>query len=160
MGFEFERFSKRGARLVKTPEVTIQAKGIFSLNAAAYHLIGEIEAVELLYDKTSNVIGLKPIDATDEHAYPVRPVGGKKAGKSASQFLVAGTAFMNFFELPYGQPVRREVKFADGVLIIDLNEAGRTAVSNRNAKRKSTSERPEEPDGSGASAHEPLRTAP
>ena len=66
--FNFERFDKRGARLVKTPELTIQAKGTMSMNAAALNLIGDPEAIEFLYDPDAKVIGIRPAIHEDSHA--------------------------------------------------------------------------------------------
>lgn len=129
--FQWQRFDKQGVRLVRAPELTIQSKGTMSMNAAAHHLIGSPEAVELLYDGQANVIGIRPVPPDDPHAYPVRPVGGKSTGTPHS-FILAGTAFLNFFGIPYGEPVRREVKLVDDVLIVDLNDPGRSAISNRN----------------------------
>lgn len=128
--FNFQRFDKVGARLVKVPELTIQSKGTMSMNAAAHHLLGEPEAVEFLYDSSANVIGLSPVPPEDPHAYPLRGVGGK-GNTNPNSFIVAGTAFLNFYKIPFGEPVRREVKLVDGVLIVDLNDPGRSAVSNR-----------------------------
>lgn len=128
--FNFQRFDKVGTRLVKVPELTIQSKGTMSMNAAAHHLMGEPEAVEFLYDPEANVIGLNPVPREDPHAYPLRGVGGKK-NPNPNSYIVAGTAFLNYYKIPFGDPVRREVKLVDGVLIVDLNDPGRSAVSNR-----------------------------
>ena len=128
--FNFERFDKRGARLVKTPELTIQAKGTMSMNAAALNLIGDPEAIEFLYDPDAKVIGIRPVIPEDSHAYPIRGVGGKP-NKSPNSYIIAGTAFLKFYEIPFGEPIRREVKAVDGVLIVDLNDPGRVVTSNR-----------------------------
>lgn len=142
--FKFKQFDKSGARLVKTPELTIQGKGTMGLNAAAYNLMGAPEAIEFLYDPDAKVIGLRPVPPDDNHAYPVRPVGGKNS--RAKTYLVAGTAFLNYYGIPFGEPRRREVKFADGVLIVDLNDPGRSAMSNRNRAKlaKQAEGRPDE----------------
>lgn len=128
--FNFKQFDKAGARLTKTPELTVQSKGTMGLNAAAYALMGEPEAIEFLFDPEANVIGLRPVAADDNHAYPIRTVGGKNS--KAKTYLVAGTAFLNFYGIPFTEPRRRVVTLDDGVLIVDLNDPGRSAISNRN----------------------------
>jgi hypothetical protein len=138
--FNFQRFDKQGARLVKTPELTIQAKGTMSMNAAAFNLLGEPVAIEFLYDSDAKVIGLRSVPPEDPHAYPVRGVGGKKPNGAPNSFIVAGTAFLSFYGIPYGTPVRREVRVVDDVLIVDLNDPGRSAISNR-ARAKMNAER-------------------
>jgi hypothetical protein len=47
----FEVFDKRQAPLAKAPAVTIQRRGLMSLNRAAYNMINEPSTVELLYDR-------------------------------------------------------------------------------------------------------------
>jgi len=47
----FEVFDKRQAPLGKAPAVTIQRRGLMSLNRAAYNMINEPSTVELLYDR-------------------------------------------------------------------------------------------------------------
>jgi hypothetical protein len=125
----WETFDKRSIPMIKSASVTIQAKGVLSLNAAATSGLDGTEAVELLYDKENNRIGLKPVDPTSPNAYPVRPVG------KGNTHLVAGSTFLNYYKIPYGVPMRYNVKFEDGILVIDLNEEGRAAPSNRSKAR-------------------------
>jgi hypothetical protein len=141
--FNFQQFDKQGARLVKTPELTIQGKGTIGLNASAYHLMGQPDAIEFLYDPDAKVIGLRPVPEEDVHAYPVRAVGAVKDKDRAKTFLVAGTAFLKYYGIPFGDPVRREVSFVDGVLIVNLNDPGRSAMSNR-TRAKLNAERDQE----------------
>jgi hypothetical protein len=121
----WETFDKRATPMLKTPSVTIQAKGIFSLNASAYAQLGSPEAVELLYDRDAHRIGLQPAPPTSPTAYPARPVG---TGKT---HLVVGATFLKYYSIPFGVPTRYEVRVEDGVLVIDLNQEGRVAPSNR-----------------------------
>jgi hypothetical protein len=123
--YKFQKFDKRTSRLVKRPELTIQAKGTLSLNAAAHHLIGSPEAVELLYDEENKVIGLRPVSPEDPDAYPVRPIGG------GGTYVLSGRAFLKWFDIDFGTPTRREVTVVNGVLIVDLKDPGRDATSNR-----------------------------
>ncbi len=124
--FSFQVFDKRTTPLVKRPEVTIQSKGTMSLNASAHHVLGEPEAVELLYDPAENVIGFRAVPPETAHAYPIRSVGGR-----GSTFIIAGRAFLAYFKIAMGTAVRRDALMVDNVLVIDLNDPGRVAISNR-----------------------------
>lgn len=128
--FNFEVFDKRATPLIKRPEVTIQSGGALSLNKSAFHALGEPKAIELLYDRAKRVIGFRSVDENAVHAYPIRGFG------SGNTYIVSGRAFLAFYEIPMGSPVRREAKMVNGVLIIDLNDPGRDATSNRNRKKR------------------------
>lgn len=123
--FEFEVFDKRATAFVKRPEVTIQSKGTLSINASAQKLMGDPETVELLYDRTRRVVGLRPVDSVTPHAYPIRKVG------TGTTFVISGRAFFQYYGIATESPVRRDAKFVNGVLVIDLNDPGRDATSNR-----------------------------
>jgi hypothetical protein len=127
--FEWETFDRRAGRLVKTPELTIQAGGSISVNAAAYKALGEPEAVEFLFDSKRNVVGLRKVDKATAHAYPLRGVG---KGGTGQTYVASPRAFFSYYDIPLGIPIRRDVKMVNDVLIVDLNDPGRPAISNRN----------------------------
>lgn len=129
MTFEWETYDRRSGRLAKAPELTVQSKGAMSLNSAAAELLGGPGAIELLYDKGKNVMGIRAVAETTAHAYPIRPVG--KGGS----FIISAKTFFDFYDLPLGTPIRRDVKMVGDVLIVDLNDPGRPAVSNRNRSK-------------------------
>ncbi len=133
--FNFEVFDKRFSTLVKRPEVTIQTKGMLSVNASAYSALGSPEAVELLYDRDQQVVGMRPVAPDAAHAYPIRAVG------AGATFIVSGRAFFAYYGIPTDKPVRRDVKITNDVLIIDLKDPGRDATSNRNRAAKLRDER-------------------
>ena len=58
----FEVFDKRMTPLAKAPSVTIQKRGVISLNKAAHDLIENAETVELLYDRERRVMALRAAD--------------------------------------------------------------------------------------------------
>jgi hypothetical protein len=121
----FQTFDKRAIPMKKRPQVTIQAKGTLSFNASAHHLLGEPKAVELLYDREERIIGFRPTEPDGLNAYPMRPVS------AGGNFVVAGIAFLKYYDIPFGVPVRYEADFADGVLMVDLKGEGREALSYR-----------------------------
>lgn len=124
----FEVFDKRLTPLSKAPSITIQRKGIMSINRAGFALMDSPAAVELLYDRDRHVIGLRPADQTVPHAYEVRP---QTPSKDTGPLLVAGTAFTNFYKIDTSVSRRWTPRMEDGVLCIDLNDGGVEIVGNR-----------------------------
>src|SRR4051812_23771389 len=94
----FEVFNKRFAPLQKAPAVTIQKRGIISLNQAAHAMIGSPKIVELLYDRDEKIVGIRPSSEDVPHAYAFRPQGGAAKGENAPM-VVAGTAFVQYYEI-------------------------------------------------------------
>jgi hypothetical protein len=120
----FEVFRRQRITTDK-PSVTIQKKGLFSINAPAFDELGKPEAVEFLYDRENQVIGIRPVERDADHAYFPRAVG------RGSTWLIAGTAFTKFYGIDVSEARRRTVEVKDGTLLIDLKDPGVVAVSNR-----------------------------
>jgi hypothetical protein len=127
MGFEL--FDKRKAPLAKLPSVTIQRRGLFSLNRAAYKLMGEPTQVELLYDRDAMKIAIRAAHENSPHAYPVRSQSKKENGP----LMIAGTAFTAFYNIDTDVSRRWVPIFEDGMLQIDLTGASAEIVGNRSA---------------------------
>ena len=125
----FETFKRQRLTPSGEPLITIQKKGIFSLNRAAYDALGTPDAVELLYDRESRLIGMRKVSKSVAHAYTVRAFG-----KSGMSWLVTGTAFLNYYDLPVHDPIRRRARVEKDMLIIDLNDPGVVATPNRSRK--------------------------
>jgi hypothetical protein len=125
----FETFKRQRLKPGAEPLVTIQKKGVLSLNRAAYEALGNPQAVELLYDRDSRRIGFRKVESSLEHAYALRTFG--KGGT----WLVSGTAFTNYYEIDTSVPTRRTGRMEDGVLVLDLNDPGTPALSNRERQR-------------------------
>lgn len=111
----FEVFDKRAAVASKNPMVTIQKGGSFSLNKAAYDLMGSPETVELLFDPLERLIAFRPVPSTSTRAYPVRP-----QGKNAVTFMIAGRAFAKHYELDTDIARRYSAERHDDMLVLDL----------------------------------------
>lgn len=124
---EFETFTRRMIPLVKKPFVTIQKRGTMSFNKAAHVALGSPEAVELLYDKANDVMGIRPVDPSVDHAYPMRP----QANKDDGPYIVSGSAFTKFYGIKTEEARRFNAQMEDGVLIIDLRSEGQVVTSNR-----------------------------
>jgi hypothetical protein len=113
MGFEI--FNKRAAGLSKHPYVTMQRKGPFSFNQAAFELMGSPEAVELLYDKDTERVAFRPTAPDRPQAFPVRA-----QGKNSVTHIVAGQSFARHYELDTSVARRYAPVMEDGMLILDL----------------------------------------
>lgn len=136
MGFKV--FEKGSAPAPSVPSVTIQRKGLFSLNEAAVRLMGDPEAVQFLWDEDRRIIGLRTVPLDAPNAYPTRRQGASKEKKRGNRgpVLVAGTMFTKFIDLDTSQ-ARRWVPRMDGdILTIDLNELGQPVTSNRNRSQQ------------------------
>lgn len=123
MGFEV--FDKRMAPLTKAPSVTIQKRGIFSINQTAHKLIGNAETVELLFDKDNKVIALRP--SNEPHAYSLRSQSSRDTG----QMILSATAFTQYYEIDTSVSRRYKPYEQDGMLCIDLNGPSAVVRGNR-----------------------------
>jgi hypothetical protein len=133
---EFETFTRRMIPLVKKPFVTIQKRGTMSFNKAAQVALGSPEAVELLYDKENDVMGIRAVDPSVDHAYPMRAQGNKDDGP----YIVSGAAFTKFYGIKTEEARRFNAEMEDGVLIIDLRSEGQVVTSNRNGSARMEAE--------------------
>lgn len=127
---DFEVFTRRMVPMTKQPSVTIQKRGLISLNRSAQVALGEPEAIELLYDREQKIVGIRPVDPKEPHAYPLRAQGGKTDGT----YLIAGTAFTKYYGISTEISRRFVAEMQDGVLCIDLNKDSTIVTSNRNSR--------------------------
>lgn len=137
----FEVFEKGSAPTTSVPTVTIQKRGLFSLNDAAYKLLGEPDYVAFLYDADEQLIALKPTAETDLNGYPARrqsPAGRGK--KSSGPVLLAGSMFTRFIDMDTSEARRWTPELRDGMLIVDRKTEGALVISNRNRGKKQTPE--------------------
>lgn len=122
----FKEFDKRAASTSKDPFVTIQRRGPFGLNKAAYELMGSPEAVTLLYDEEEELIGFKPASTTNPRAFPVRV-----QGSNSSSYLIAGQKFTKFHGINTDTARRYGVELRDGILVVDLRAPSTDATGAR-----------------------------
>ena len=127
----WEVFTKKMAPLGAKPSVTIQRKGILSLNQAAFDAIGSPKAVELLYDREQRIIGVRAATDPDApHAYTPRGAVRKDYGP----YLISGTAFVHYYGIDVSASRRYLVTVDGGVLCIDLKKGGTTITGNRSGQ--------------------------
>ncbi|WP_182349524.1 hypothetical protein [Tomitella gaofuii] len=124
----FEVFDKRNTSLRRAPSVSIQKRGVISINRAAYTLMGTPECVELLYDRDDGVVGIRGVGDDVPHGYAVRGAG-RSAG--TGPVMVAGSAFTAFYDIDTMTSRRYPARLDDdNVLCVDLAE-GTEIIGNR-----------------------------
>ena len=111
----FETFTRQ--RRAGQPFVTIQKKGVISLNRAAFEALDSPEFVELLFDSDAHLVAMRQVESSIEHAYQVRaPV------ENHATWLISGGAFISYYEIDNSKSVRRAARMEGDLLIIDLND--------------------------------------
>lgn len=112
----WEEFDRRSAPSPRTPTVTIQRKGMLSLNRAAYDLLGGAKSVTLMYNRDRRAIGLRPCAPDNPRAYPVRIQG------NGATYIVAGTAFSQRYGVDTSVARRYRPEKQGDLLVVDLNQ--------------------------------------
>jgi hypothetical protein len=112
----FETYDKRRASASKHPYVTIQRKGPFSFNRAAFELMGTPKAVELLYDREKERVGFRSASPDRPQAFPVRA-----QGQNSVTHIVAGQSFTNHYGIDTSVARRYPVRMEDEILVLDLH---------------------------------------
>jgi hypothetical protein len=124
----FETYSRDLPPLKRYPWVTVQKRGVISLNHAAYTSLGEPSAVHLLYDPQEQILGLRPADWSADGAHAVRSQTGKPAGP----FVISAIAFMNHYAIERLSSYRWTAYTDDDeTLCINLNSPRIPVTSNR-----------------------------
>lgn len=139
MGFEV--FDKRTTPLAKAPSVTIQKRGVISMNKAAHELLNNADTVELLFDRERQVMAIRATDDSSPHAYAVR--NGSPRGPG--QAVVSATAFTAHYGIDTTVTRRWKPFLEEGMLCVDLTTSGTVITGNRT--KKPTPETLEAPGG-------------
>ncbi len=116
---DLQLFEGRRTRPGGTPTLGIQRRGNFSLNSAAYSLLGEPEALHLYFSPSANVIAAKPVAKDTPLSYPVRKQ------QAARSWLVGARSFLNQHGVQY--ETRTDVptfvlSLIEGMGVIELSE--------------------------------------
>lgn len=112
----FEVFDAQSAPRVKQPLVSLQRKGAFTLNRAAFVALGEPKAVQLLFDPHERIIGFRTADPGEPNTYAVRVT------EPAGPYAISGISFVKHYEIPVDVARRWPATFADGVLFFALDD--------------------------------------
>ncbi|MGD8150664.1 hypothetical protein [Ornithinimicrobium sp. Y1694] len=131
MGFEV--FDKRHAPLRGTPSVTVQKRGIVSINGPAHKLIEGAKVVELLFDRERQVMAIRPSEPSPR-AYEMR--GPSKTG----QTILSAIAFMQAYDVDTSVSRRYEPFMEDGMLCINFAGESTEIHGNRAGASKKAQE--------------------
>jgi hypothetical protein len=110
----FERFTGSHAPLNKVPSVTIQKRGMLSLNRAAYDLLKRPQAVQLYFSANEQAIGITPSDPKAPDAIIIRKQ------KSSASYIIAGMAFTKWYGIDSSSARRYEATAEGEELYVDL----------------------------------------
>lgn len=130
MGFVV--YEKGSAPIASVPSVTVQKRGLLSINRAAFALMKEPAAVELLWDPDRTIIGLRPVPIEEPNAYPVR---AQVADSKRGPLLIAGNLFTKFIGLNTDEAHRWTPYMDEGILCLNVGKPGAKVNSNRGAKK-------------------------
>lgn len=130
----FEVFDKRHATMRSAPSVTIQKRGIVSINGAAHALLDRAKIVEILYDKERKVMAIRAAEPS-QRSYELRDP------TPSGQTLLSATAFTQAFDIDTTVSRRYEPFVEDGMLCINIAGPSTVVQSNRTRKRSSTPDR-------------------
>jgi len=103
--------------------VTIDKRNSLFLNKAAFVALGEPRAIELLFSKKLNAIGIKPSDLRNESSFPVKPRIRKKNGDGKPYgFEIRAAAFMQHhnFMTPFMVLFNKITVMPDGMMHLPL----------------------------------------
>jgi hypothetical protein len=119
---EYEVYKRDRTPAVSTPAVTVTQRGVLSINDAAFAELGSPKAVELMYSRADRIIGLRPVDPAEPHAYVPRTRPSKN--RNHGPYTVSGAAFFSYFGIKIDQTTRFTATVQDGILTIDLKKPG------------------------------------
>lgn len=131
MGFEV--FDKRHAPLRGTPSVTVQKRGIVSINGPAHKLIDGAQVVELLFDRDRRVMGIRPAKPSPR-AYELREPS------RTGQTILSATSFVDAYGIDTTVSRRYEPFVEDGMLCINFAGESTEIRGNRSGASKKVEE--------------------
>lgn len=130
---DWEVFRRNRSQAIKAPAVTLMLRGQMSLNEAAFAELGSPKAVELLYSRPDNLIGIRAVDPDAPHAYIPRTA---TKNKGRGPYVVSGAAFFSHFGISMDRTTRFAVTLQDDTLIINLNKDGTPVAANQSSSAK------------------------
>jgi len=122
----FERFDRSTAPSAAEKFLTVQRNWkTISINHASFLALGEPKAMEILYDKSEKILGLRKVAPSEPYAFPIR-----KTVRSRN-YLIASGAFASRFGLQAdgarrypAELIEDEGEGEGDVLAVDLKSGG------------------------------------
>ena len=113
-------------------------RGQLSLNDAAFAGLGSPEAVELMYSSSDRLIGIRPVDPAEPHAYVPRTAA---KNKGRGPHIISGAAFFSHFDVKVEQTTRYMATIEGGVLIVDLKTPGTPVAAGQGSSEAGSTKR-------------------
>lgn len=111
---KWETFTFRGGRGLAEIRVSLNPRGVFTLNQFAFDELGKPDNVVLMYDTDDHLIGITGTDEKVDYAIKVRRQGENKS------YLIGGRAFTQYYGIDLGETVRfNDARVEQGMLILD-----------------------------------------
>jgi hypothetical protein len=123
----FEVYKRGTVPAGAEPYVTLNKRGVFILNKAAYAEIGRAPAVLLMYAADEKIIGFRPCPEHTPDSYKVHTTARDRT------FLVSAKAFTNYYDMPLATSMRYPVYMENGILCLAL-ATGIEVTSNRGSR--------------------------
>lgn len=114
----FEVFTREFVRTTE-PKVTITNLGRIAINNSASALLKKNPATEhvlLLWDKTTNRIGIQPIKKGDHRSYPLKAYGPK--GRTGTGF--SAVTFLKFIGYDYSETHSYPAEWGEEMLMVTV----------------------------------------
>lgn len=138
MARKFEIFTGRNKPASsKTMRVSLNKRGAISFNHAAFVALGEPKAVELLYDKETNAIGMRASKEDVRHAYPVRAQGKSKS------YIIGAVAFTQHYDVKPENTITFDPLIEDGIMVLEFSKAVNVAQRAAPKNSKSNGHKPQ-----------------
>lgn len=104
----FEIYTREFVRTT-APKVTLTNYGRIAINNSATKLLRKKQEgfVILLWDKTTNTVGIQPVQKEDRRAYPLKAYGPK--GRSGTGF--SAVTFLNFINYDWSKTHSYDVEW-------------------------------------------------
>ena len=115
----FEVFNRRSVPKSAEPFLTIQKRGVCSMNFSAFQALGgtatdEHMAVELLFDREQRIIGIRKSEV-GPNAYVIRRLEKSKS------YVLSASAFMMYYKVDTNSSRRYRCQHENEMLTIRLN---------------------------------------
>ena len=129
MDYNFERFEdKPRAMTGKEPHVSLFAYGKIYLNRRAIELLGEPDAVALMFDRRQKVIGIQGVPPSRHYAFRLNKKDKRSLGST-----IAATSFLKHYKIHPSETLafRNPTLNENGILVLDLNDVASTSKKRR-----------------------------
>jgi hypothetical protein len=114
----FQTFHRSMLTLSRDPTISVHKARLLSLNGSAFVELGRPDAVDLLFDKDTRTIGLRPTEVSSPGCAFVR----RAAQGPNGPFLISAMAFLRYHGIAVSQTLRWPARLVDGLLCINLDD--------------------------------------